>query len=65
MVINMLCGIRGANYLAVRRQLLKHVERVGLTTAEILHREAQCFPTAPIGQNAVDEWRHRSGSADT
>ena len=35
MVMNLLCGIRGANRLVIRRRLLEGVERAGLATADI------------------------------
>ena len=34
-VMNLLCGIRGANRLVIRRRLLERVERTGLATSDI------------------------------
>jgi hypothetical protein len=35
MVMNLLCGVRGANRHVVRRRLLEGVERAGLSTQDI------------------------------
>ena len=35
MVMNLLCGVRGANRHVVRRRLLDGVERAGLATSDI------------------------------
>jgi hypothetical protein len=35
MVLNLLCGIRGANRLVIRRRLLDGVDRAGLSATEI------------------------------
>lgn len=34
-VMNLLCGIRGANRLVIRRRLLERVERTGLAASDI------------------------------
>jgi hypothetical protein len=35
MVMNLLCGIRGANRLVIRRCLLEAIERAGLAASDI------------------------------
>jgi hypothetical protein len=35
MVMNLLCGVRGANRHVIRRRLLDRVERAGLATSDI------------------------------
>ena len=35
MVMNLLCGIRGANRHVVRRRLLEGVERAGLVVSDV------------------------------
>ena len=58
MVINLLCGVRGANRHVVRRRLLEGVERAGLAASDIRdwsRRLLPRFPAATAGRHWMEQ----------